>query len=148
MWSEAMRVCREYLPSQEAALRRELGQKTSQIDGGNNIEEARRWLEVGEIRAALDILLLDPQASRAALVQAAEILLHQAEPDVAAHVGGDLGARLFTVGEHALAAQVNINQSKLQIQIKKQKYLTSTNFPGISSSRQAKGRDKFTCSYR
>lgn len=109
MWSEAMRVCREYLPSQEAALRRELGQKTSQIDGGNNLEEARRWLEVGEIRAALDILLFDPQASRPALIQAADILLHQAEPDVVAHIGGDLGTRLFTVGEYALAAQVNKN---------------------------------------
>ncbi|XP_043479504.1 intraflagellar transport protein 172 homolog [Leptopilina heterotoma] len=114
MWSEAMRVCREYLPSQEAALRRELGQKTSQIDGGNNLEEARRWLEVGEIRAALDILLFDPQASRAALIQAADILLHQAEPDVAAHIGGDLGTRLFSVGEYALAAQVFLQADRLR----------------------------------
>ncbi|XP_015595286.1 intraflagellar transport protein 172 homolog [Cephus cinctus] len=113
MWSEAMRVCREYLPTQEAALRRELSQRNSGLDGGT-LEEARRWLEVGEVRAALDILILDPQAPRTALIQAADILLHQADPETAMQIGGDLGARLFTVGEHALAAQVFLQADRLK----------------------------------
>lgn len=107
MWSEALRVCREYLPSQEATLRRELGQKSAGIDGLNALEEAQKWLEVGEVRAALDILILDPQASRASLTRAAEIVLHQADPEIAIEIGGDLGSRLFDAGEHALSAQVN-----------------------------------------
>lgn len=106
MWSEALRVCREYLPSQETNLRRELGQKSASFAGGNAFEEARKWLEVGEVRAALDILILDPQAPRSSLIRAADILLHQADPDIATQVGEDLGARLFAIGEHALAAQV------------------------------------------
>lgn len=106
MWSEALRVCREYLPSQEMNLRRELGQKSASLAGENAFEEAKKWLEVGEVRAALDILILDPQAPRSSLVRAADILLHQADPETAVQVGGDLGARLFTIGEHALAAQV------------------------------------------
>lgn len=108
MWSEALRVCREYLPSQEAALRRELGQKSAGLNGANALEEARTWLEIGDVRAALDILILDPNAPRASLVRAADIFLHQADPETVAQVGGDLGARLFAVGEHALAAQVSI----------------------------------------
>lgn len=115
MWSEAMRVCREYLPSQEAALRRELGQRTGQLDSGNGsasgsssvlLEEARRWLEIGEVRAALEILLREQRAPKPVLLQAADILLHRAEPELAAQLGPDLGSRLFAAGEQALAAQV------------------------------------------
>lgn len=106
MWSEALRVCREYLPSQEATLRRELGQKSAGPDGANALEEARKWLDLGEVRPALDTLILNPQAPRSYLIRAADILLHQADPETAAEIGGDLGARLFSAGEHALAAQV------------------------------------------
>ncbi|XP_020709272.2 intraflagellar transport protein 172 homolog isoform X2 [Athalia rosae] len=117
MWSEAMRVCREYLPSQEAALRRELNQASSGIEAGSKngtFEEARRWLEAGEVRAALDVLILDPEAPKAALVQAADILINQADFDIAFQVGEDLGARLFALGEYALAAQVFIQADKLK----------------------------------
>ncbi|XP_046838206.1 intraflagellar transport protein 172 homolog [Vespa crabro] len=114
MWSEALRVCREYLPSQEAALRRELGQKSAGIDGLNALEEAQKWLEVGEVRAALDILILDPQASRASLIRAAEIVLHQADPEIAIEIGGNLGSRLFDAGEHALSAQVFLQADRIK----------------------------------
>ena len=112
MWSEAMRVCREYLPSQEAALRRELGQKSGRdLDNGaeSMIDEARRWLEVGEVRPALEMLVREPTAPKPALLEAADMLLHRAEPDVAARMGPDLGARLSAMGEHALAAQVALS---------------------------------------
>lgn len=108
MWSEALRVCREYLPSQEANLRRELGQKSASLAGTNAFEEARKWLEVGEVKAALDILILETQAPRSSLIKAADILLHQADPETAVQVGGDLGSRLFSIGEYAIAAQVTI----------------------------------------
>ncbi|XP_063995942.1 intraflagellar transport protein 172 homolog [Diachasmimorpha longicaudata] len=114
MWSEAMRVCREYLPSQEASLRRELSQKSSGIEGVNSLEEARRWLEEGEVRTALDILISDPHPSRPILIEAADILLNQAEPDTALQVGGDLGNKLVLLGEHALAAQVYLQADKLK----------------------------------
>ncbi|EFN81491.1 Intraflagellar transport protein 172-like protein [Harpegnathos saltator] len=114
MWSEALRVCREYLPSQEAALRRELGQKSAGLDGANALEEARKWLELGEVRPALDTLILNPQAPRSYLIRAADILLHQADPETATEVGRDLGARLFSVGEHALAAQVFLQADRLK----------------------------------
>lgn len=117
MWSEAMRVCREYLPSQEAALRRELGQRSGQLDSGSGaatgsvlLEEARRWLEVGEVRAALEILLREQRAPKPVLMQAADVLLHRAEPELAAQLGPDLGARLVAAGEQALAAQVCISR--------------------------------------
>lgn len=114
MWSEAMRVCREYLPSQEAALRRELTQKSTGIDGNTSLDEARRWLEAGEIRTALDILILDSHASRQSLIQAADILLNQADPDIAMQVGNELGAKLVNHNEHALAAQVYLQSDKLK----------------------------------
>ncbi|XP_076636937.1 intraflagellar transport protein Oseg2 [Colletes latitarsis] len=114
MWSEALRVCREYLPSQEANLRRELGQKTVSLADGDALEEAKKWLEVGEVRAALDVLILDPQAPRSSLIRAADILIHQADPETASQVGGGLGTRLFEVGEHALAAQVFLQADRLK----------------------------------
>ncbi|XP_012058709.1 PREDICTED: intraflagellar transport protein 172 homolog [Atta cephalotes] len=114
MWSEALRVCREYLPSQEAALRRELGQRSAGLDGANALEEARKWLNLGEVRPALDTLILNPQAPRSYLIRAADILLHQADPETVAEIGGDLGERLFSVGEHALAAQVFLQADRLK----------------------------------
>lgn len=117
MWSEALRVCREYLPSQQENLRRELGQISASLVGANAFEEARKWLEVGEVRAALDILILDPQAPRSSLIKAADILLHQADSETVAQIGGDLGSRLFAIGEYAVAAQVAILQLNI-LQIK------------------------------
>ncbi|XP_033198470.2 intraflagellar transport protein Oseg2 isoform X1 [Bombus vancouverensis nearcticus] len=114
MWSEALRVCREYLPSQQANLRRELGQISASLAGANAFEEARKWLEVGEVRAALDILILDPQAPRSSLIKAADILLHQADSETVAQIGGDLGSRLFAIGEYAVAAQVFLQADKLK----------------------------------
>ncbi|CAK9818338.1 Intraflagellar transport protein 172 homolog [Anthophora plagiata] len=114
MWSEALRVCREYLPSEEATLRRELGQKSASLAGTNAFEEAKKWLDVGEVRAALDILILDPQAPRSSLIKAADILLHQADPETAVQVGGHLGTRLFAIGEHAVAAQVFLQADRLK----------------------------------
>ncbi|KAL7308007.1 hypothetical protein TKK_0000095 [Trichogramma kaykai] len=118
MWSEAMRVCREYLPSQEAGLRRELAQLTSSDGQSGNaedvLEEARRWLEAGELRTSLEVLLRDPRAPRAALVQAAELLLHRAEPELAAQMGGDVGSRLSAAGEYGLAAQVFLQADRIK----------------------------------
>ncbi|OAD52520.1 hypothetical protein WN48_01267 [Eufriesea mexicana] len=114
MWSEALRVCREYLPSQETNLRRELGQKSASLAGTNAFEEARKWLEVGEVRAALDILTLDPQAPRSFLIKAADILIHQADPETAIQIGENLGSRLFAIGEYAIAAQVFLQADRLK----------------------------------
>ncbi|XP_053982609.1 intraflagellar transport protein 172 homolog [Hylaeus volcanicus] len=114
MWSDALRVCREYLPSQETNLRRELGQKSASLTGVDAFEEAKKWLEVGEVRTALDILILDPQAPRSSLIRAAEIVLHQADPETTTQVGADLGSRLFAIGEHVLAAQVFLQADRLK----------------------------------
>ncbi|KAF7993474.1 hypothetical protein HCN44_010069 [Aphidius gifuensis] len=114
MWSEAMRVCREYLPNQESALRRELTRQSSGIDGVNTIDEAQRWLEIGEVRTALDILIMDTNLSRTGLIQAADILLNQSDAETAVQVGGELGSKLVNIGEHALAAQVYLQADKLK----------------------------------
>ncbi|XP_014206099.1 intraflagellar transport protein 172 homolog [Copidosoma floridanum] len=124
MWSEAMRVCREYLPTQEAALRREIGQhqRTGSGNGSSDnqqadtdtLDEAQRWLEVGEVRTALEILIREPHASKALLLQAAEILLQRAEPELASNLGGELGTRLTTAGEHGLAAQVFLQADRFK----------------------------------
>ncbi|KAJ8664577.1 hypothetical protein QAD02_006239, partial [Eretmocerus hayati] len=114
MWSEAMRVCREYLPSQEAALRRELGQRGGIQQPDAVLEEARSWLEVGELRAALDILMREPHPSREVLSRAAEIILQRAEPELAAQVGPELAAKLLASGEQALAAQVYLQADRIR----------------------------------
>lgn len=115
MWSEAMRVCREYLPSQEAALRREMGQRSGLAESSSGIQdEARRWLEVGEIRGALDILVRDPKSDHAALNMAADILLHRAEPELAVLYAAELGSKLFAAGENSLSAQIFLLADRLK----------------------------------
>ena len=76
--------------------------------GSPQLDEARRWLEMGDVRSALEILLRDPRASKPVLVEAAKVLLHSAEPELAAQHGGDLGSRLFKADEHTLATQVGL----------------------------------------
>ncbi|XP_058794797.1 intraflagellar transport protein 172 homolog [Phymastichus coffea] len=117
MYSEAMRVCRTYMPHQEAALRRELGHRSAQLDGDDAeraVAEARHYLELGETRAALDALMQDARAPKHVLRLAADVLLHRAEPDVAGAVAGELGPRLLAAGEHALAAQIFLQADRVK----------------------------------
>lgn len=109
-----MRVCREYLPNQESALRRELTKQLSGVDGVSSIDEAQRWLEIGEVRTALDILIMDKNQSHAGLIQAADIVLNQSDAETAMAVGGKLGTKLVAIGENSLAAQVYLQADKIK----------------------------------
>ncbi|KAJ9575458.1 hypothetical protein L9F63_007663, partial [Diploptera punctata] len=60
MWAEALRVCREYLPSRLPALQaeyeREVGSKGTR-DVASLISQAREWEQNGEYKTAVDCLL-------------------------------------------------------------------------------------------
>jgi intraflagellar transport protein 172 len=60
MWVDALRVCREYLPSRLPALQaeydREVGSKGSR-DVASVLAEARDWERSGEYKTAVDCLL-------------------------------------------------------------------------------------------
>ncbi|XP_034946457.1 intraflagellar transport protein 172 homolog isoform X2 [Chelonus insularis] len=128
MWSEAIRICREYLPSQEAALRRELTQKSIGNDSTQTLKEAGRWLKVGEIRTALDILISD--TSHSVLIQTADIVFNQSDPDTASQVATELGAKLASHEEHALAAQVYLMPQDNSMKLHKCKCISECAFFG------------------
>jgi intraflagellar transport protein 172 len=60
MWVDALRVCREYLPSRLPALQaeydREIGSKGSR-DVDSLLAQAREWEQSGEYKTAVDCLL-------------------------------------------------------------------------------------------
>lgn len=60
MWVDALRVCREYLPSHLPALQaeydREVGSKGSR-DVVSVLAQAREWEQSGEYKTAVDCLL-------------------------------------------------------------------------------------------
>jgi intraflagellar transport protein 172 len=60
MWVDALRVCREYLPSRLPSLQaeydREVGSKGSR-DADSLLAQAREWEQSGEYKTAVDCLL-------------------------------------------------------------------------------------------
>lgn len=66
-WTEALRVCREHLPSRLATLESQYQRETGKRgrgqpggpagDGASLLAEARKWEESGENRKAIETLL-------------------------------------------------------------------------------------------
>ncbi|KAJ4427860.1 hypothetical protein ANN_23861 [Periplaneta americana] len=116
MWVDALRVCREYLPSRLPALQaeyeREVGSKGSK-DVASLIAQAKEWEQSGEYKTAVDCLLkVNPSLTKdqniiiKAWTQAAELITKYPEGQQAIEIANILGPRLVSIQQHNLAAQV------------------------------------------
>ena len=117
MWSEALRVCKEYLPHKLQALQDEYEQETmseSSRDGNALIAQARQWEESGEYERAVECYLkVDSSNSMGntttmanAWTKAAELAIKFLDSDKAIDVAQTAGPMLVQVGRHNAAAQL------------------------------------------
>ncbi|RZF39607.1 hypothetical protein LSTR_LSTR001128 [Laodelphax striatellus] len=116
MWVDALRVCREYLPSQMAQLQaeyeREVGSRGLR-DVSSILNQAHQWEQSGEFKTAIDCYLRvnknnckDPATIVKALTEAANIITKYLDNEEAYNLAKIVGPRLVDVKQYNLAAQV------------------------------------------
>ena len=116
MWSEALRVCKEYIPHRLKSLQeeyeREVGGPASKSSDGL-LAQGRQWEESGDyVRAVECYLKIDRSATKdvsllaAAWTKAAEIAIKFLDSDRAADVANVTGPKLIEIGKFSAAAQL------------------------------------------
>ncbi|XP_075225811.1 intraflagellar transport protein Oseg2 [Lycorma delicatula] len=116
LWVDALRICKEYLPSKLAALQAEYEQEVGARglrDVSSILNQAQQWEQSGEFKTAVDCYLRvnsnnckDPATIVKSLTEAAAITTKYLEPEEAFQVTKVLGPRLVEEKQYNLAAQV------------------------------------------
>ncbi|KAM4529832.1 intraflagellar transport protein 172 homolog [Fundulus diaphanus] len=122
MWSDAMRICKEYLPSKLSMLQEEYERETSK-KGGRSVEglleQAREWEQAGEHSRAVDCYLKVKDDSNASLmekcwVKAAELSIKFLSGDRAVEVVQIVGPRLTQLRKFNAAAELYLNMDLIR----------------------------------
>ncbi|KAM3602576.1 uncharacterized protein V6R79_006682 [Siganus canaliculatus] len=117
MWSDAMRICKEYLPNKLSALQEEFEKETSKkgIRGVEGLlEQAREWEQTGEHSRAVECYLKVKDESNVALMEkcwmkAAELSIKFQGGDRAVEVIRTVGPRLTQLRKFNAAAELYLN---------------------------------------
>uniref|UniRef100_A0A3B4BGA9 Intraflagellar transport protein 172 homolog n=1 Tax=Periophthalmus magnuspinnatus TaxID=409849 RepID=A0A3B4BGA9_9GOBI len=117
MWSDAMRICKEYLPNKLSKLQEEYEQEASQK--GNNgveaiLEQAREWETTGEYSRAVDCYLKVKDDKNNKLMErcwmkAAELSIKFLNRDRTVEVVRLVGPRLSKLRQFKAAAELYLN---------------------------------------
>ncbi|XP_038160069.1 intraflagellar transport protein 172 homolog [Cyprinodon tularosa] len=122
MWSDAMRICKEYLPSKLSVLQEEYERENSK-EGGRGaeglLEQAKEWEKMGEYSRAVDCYLKVKDDSNAALMEkswmkAAELSIKFLSADRAAEVVHIIGPRLTQLRKFNAAAELYLNMDLIK----------------------------------
>ncbi|KAF5301762.1 hypothetical protein FQR65_LT08745 [Abscondita terminalis] len=119
MWTDALRICKDYLPSLLPSLQTEYMSNNYSKNTDMSLEalltQANEWAVAGQHRQAIDCLLqvnnnnADPSVLRRALLRAADMLNKFLYEQDALEITRVLCPRLMEIGEHETAAQLYIN---------------------------------------
>ncbi|XP_030200601.1 intraflagellar transport protein 172 homolog [Gadus morhua] len=117
MWSDAMRLCKEYLPSKLALLQEEYDSEAAkQGPRGTEglVEQAQKWEQSGEFTRAVECYLRVKESSNAALTEkcwmkAAELSIKFLSRERAAEVVRDVGPCLAKLRKYSTAAELYLN---------------------------------------
>ncbi|XP_008279843.1 intraflagellar transport protein 172 homolog [Stegastes partitus] len=117
MWSDAMRICKEYLPNKLSMLQEEYESETSKkgIRGVEGIlEQAREWEQSGEYSRAVECYLKVKDDTNTALMEkcwmkAAELSIKFLTGDRAVEVVQVVGPRLTQLRKFNAAAELYLN---------------------------------------
>lgn len=117
MWSDAIRICKEYLPNKLSLLQEEYEKETSKkgIRGAEGLlEQAREWEQSGEYARAVEFYLKVKDDSNAALVEkcwmkAAELSIKFLSGERAVEVVQVVGPRLAQRRKCNDAAELYLN---------------------------------------
>uniref|UniRef100_A0A3P8T009 Intraflagellar transport 172 n=1 Tax=Amphiprion percula TaxID=161767 RepID=A0A3P8T009_AMPPE len=122
MWSDAMRICKEYLPNKLSMLQEEYERETSKkgIRGVEGIlEQAREWEQSGEHSRAVECYLKVKDDSNTALMEkcwmkAAELSIKFLSGDRAVEVVQVVGPRLTQLRKFNAAAELYLNMDLIK----------------------------------
>uniref|UniRef100_A0A3P9PZB4 Intraflagellar transport 172 n=1 Tax=Poecilia reticulata TaxID=8081 RepID=A0A3P9PZB4_POERE len=117
MWSDAFRICKEYLPSKLSVLQEDYERETSK-KGGRGVdgllEQAKEWEESGEYSHAVDCYLKVKDESNLTLMEkcwmkAAELSIKFLSGNRATEVVQAVGPRLAQLRKFNAAAELYLN---------------------------------------
>ncbi|XP_063277854.1 intraflagellar transport protein 172 homolog isoform X3 [Prinia subflava] len=117
MWSEALRICKEYVPGRLGELQeecaREAGKKGSSGSEGL-LEQAREWEQAGEYARAVDCYLKVQDASNSVLVEkcllkAAELAVKFLGQSRSVEVTRTVAPQLVAMKKYSMAAELYLN---------------------------------------
>uniref|UniRef100_A0A8D3EAU2 Intraflagellar transport protein 172 homolog n=1 Tax=Scophthalmus maximus TaxID=52904 RepID=A0A8D3EAU2_SCOMX len=122
MWSDAMRICKEYLPNKLSMLQEEYEKETSKkgIRGVEGLlEQAREWEQSGEYSRAVEWYLKVKDDSNVVLMEkcwmkAAELAIKFLSGDRAVEVTQVVGPRLTHLGKYNAAAELYLNMDLIK----------------------------------
>ncbi|XP_078397553.1 intraflagellar transport protein 172 homolog isoform X1 [Cetorhinus maximus] len=117
MWSDAIRICKEYIPNKLEQLQEEYEQEaikkgTKGVEG--IVEQAREWEQSGEYVRAVECYLKVKETNNLALMEkcwmkAAELSIKFLNQDKTLEVIQTLGPRLIEIQKYSAAAELYLN---------------------------------------
>ncbi|XP_074847703.1 intraflagellar transport protein 172 homolog isoform X2 [Carettochelys insculpta] len=117
MWSDALRTCKEYVPSRLEALQEEYDREAAKkgtrgMEGV--LEQARQWEQAGEYARAVDCYLKVQDASNSLLVEkcrlkAAELAIKFLGQPRSVEVTRLVGPQLVAMKKYSMAAELYLN---------------------------------------
>uniref|UniRef100_A0A8C2ZEP1 Intraflagellar transport protein 172 homolog n=1 Tax=Cyclopterus lumpus TaxID=8103 RepID=A0A8C2ZEP1_CYCLU len=122
LWSDAMRICKEYLPNKLSMLQEEYEKETSKkgIRGVEGLlEQAKEWEQSGEHSRAVECYLKVKDDSNTALMEkcwmkAAELSIKFLSGDRAVEVIQVVGPRLSQLKKYNAAAELYLNMNLIK----------------------------------
>ncbi|KAI1897568.1 hypothetical protein AGOR_G00084610 [Albula goreensis] len=117
MWSDAMRICKEYLPNKLGVLQDEYEKEASKKGSRGMegmVEQAREWEQSGEYARAVECYLKVKDTSNVPLLEkcwmkAAELAIKFLTQERAVEVVQAVGPRLVQLRKYSVAAELYIN---------------------------------------
>ncbi|XP_036261104.1 intraflagellar transport protein 172 homolog isoform X2 [Molothrus ater] len=117
MWSEALRICKEYLPGRLAELQEECGREAGKKGSSGPeglLEQAREWEQSGEYARAVDCYLKVRDPSNSVLVEkcllkAAELAVKFLDQSQSMEVTRTVAPQLVAMKKYSMAAELYLN---------------------------------------
>ncbi|XP_076688928.1 intraflagellar transport protein 172 homolog isoform X3 [Callospermophilus lateralis] len=117
LWSDALRICKDYVPGQLEALQEEYEREATKkgtrgVEG--LVEQARQWEQAGEYSRAVDCYLKVRDSGSSSLMEkcwmkAAELSIKFLPPQRSLEVIRAVGPQLIGIGKHSAAAELYLN---------------------------------------
>ncbi|EDM02915.1 selective LIM binding factor, rat homolog, isoform CRA_a [Rattus norvegicus] len=117
LWSDALRICKDYVPGQLEALQEEYEREATK-KGGRGVEglveQARQWEQAGEYSRAVDCYLKVRDSGSSGLMEkcwmkAAELSIKFLPPQRSLEVVRVVGPQLIGIGKHSASAELYLN---------------------------------------
>ncbi|XP_074197923.1 intraflagellar transport protein 172 homolog isoform X2 [Camelus bactrianus] len=117
LWSDALRICKDYVPGQLEALQEEYEREATKKGARGMeglVEQARQWEQAGEYGRAVDCYLKVRDAGSSSLVEkcwmkAAELSIKFLPPQRSLEVVRTVGPQLIGIRKHSAAAELYLN---------------------------------------